>query len=118
MIRTSTLRVRSSPTRSNCPSCSGLTTFVNPAAARMLGWPAKELIGKPMHALLHHTRPDGSAFPREECPIYAAFRDGKTYTVDDEDSGVKTAPAFRWSTSVRRSETTATCAAPSWSFAT
>ena len=64
--------------------CSGLTTFVNPAAAEMLGWPAEELIGKPMHSLLHHTRPDGSAFPREECPIYAAFRDGQTRTVDDE----------------------------------
>ena len=63
---------------------NGLTTFVNPAAAEMLGWPAEDLIGKPMHALLHHTRPDGSAFPREECPIYAAFRDGQTRTVDDE----------------------------------
>ena len=64
--------------------CSGLTTFVNPAAAEMLGWPAEELIGKPMHALLHHTRADGSPFPRRECPIYAAFKDGQTRTVDDE----------------------------------
>ncbi len=64
--------------------CSGLTTFVNPAATEMLGWPADDLIGKPMHVLLHHTRPDGSAFPREECPIYAAFKDGLTHTVDDE----------------------------------
>ncbi len=45
--------------------CSGLTTFVNPAAAEMLGWPAGDLIGKPMHTLLHHTRPDarGKAEP-------------------------------------------------------
>ena len=64
--------------------CNGLTTFVNPAAAEMLGWPAEELIGEPMHALLHHTRPDGSTFPREECPIYAAFKDGQTRMVDDE----------------------------------
>ena len=46
----------------------GHTTFVNPAAARMLGWDAGELVGRPMHALLHHTRPDGSPFPREACP--------------------------------------------------
>ena len=64
--------------------CEGLTTFVNPAAAEMLGWPAAELTGKPMHALLHHTRADGSPFPRHECPIYAAFKDGRTHSVDDE----------------------------------
>ena len=37
--------------------CQGLTTFVNPAAARMLGWPVEELIGRDMHATLHgHAR--------------------------------------------------------------
>ena len=55
----------------------GLTTFVNPAAAQLLGWPVQELIGQPMHAVLHHTRPDGTPYPREECPIYAAFKDGR-----------------------------------------
>ena len=64
--------------------CDGNTTFVNPAAAAMLGWKADALIGQPMHPLLHHTRPDGSAFPREECPIYAAFKDGAVHHVDDE----------------------------------
>ena len=64
--------------------CEGKTTFVNPAAARMLGWEADALIGQPMHALLHHTRPDGSAFPREECPIYAAIKDGAVHHVEDE----------------------------------
>ena len=61
----------------------GLTTFVNPAAARMLGRGADELIGQPMHAVLHHKRPDGSPYPREECPIYAAFKDGQVHFVDD-----------------------------------
>ncbi|MDX8411433.1 MAG: sigma 54-interacting transcriptional regulator [Mariprofundaceae bacterium] len=62
----------------------GNTTFVNPAAADMLGWEADALIGQPMHALLHHTKPDGSPFPKEECPIYAAFMDGAVHHVDDE----------------------------------
>ena len=62
----------------------GKTTFVNPAAATMLGWEAEELIGQPMHTVLHHTKPDGGPFPREECPIYAAFNDGKVHRVDDE----------------------------------
>ena len=64
--------------------CEGKTTFLNPAAAHMLGFEREALIGQPMHALLHHTRPDGSPFPREECPIYAAFKDGAVHHVDDE----------------------------------
>ncbi len=62
----------------------GNTTFCNPAAARMIGYEIKELIGKPQHAILHHSRPDGSPYPRNECPIYAAFKDGMTHHVIDE----------------------------------
>ena len=62
----------------------GITTFVNPAAARMLGWEAEDLIGQPMHKLHHHSHPDGSHYPREECPIYAAFKDGVVHEVCDE----------------------------------
>ena len=63
---------------------NGHTTFVNPAAAKMLGWTAEELIGQPMHSVLHHSYPDGTPYPREACPIYAAFKDGTTYEVADE----------------------------------
>ena len=63
---------------------NGNTTFLNPAAAKMIGWEVAELIGKPRHAVLHHSRPDGSPYPREECPIYAAFKDGSVHFVDDE----------------------------------
>ena len=62
----------------------GLTTFVNPAAARLLGWPVDELLEQPMHALLHHTHADGSSYPRDTCPIYAAFKDGQAHHVQDE----------------------------------
>ncbi|MFQ5640529.1 MAG: sigma 54-interacting transcriptional regulator [bacterium] len=63
---------------------NGNTTFVNPAAAQMLGWQADSLLDKPQHAVIHHTRPDGAPYPREECPIYAAFKDGRVHTVNDE----------------------------------
>ena len=47
----------------------GLTTFVNPAAAEMLGWEPDELLGKSQHAVIHHTHPDGSAYEAVNCPI-------------------------------------------------
>ncbi|MFT4578688.1 MAG: PAS domain S-box-containing protein [Nitrospinales bacterium] len=62
----------------------GTTTFVNHAAEKMTGYSAQEIIGKPQHKLLHHTKPDGSDYPREECPIYAAFNDGKVHKVSNE----------------------------------
>ena len=62
----------------------GNVTFVNPAASHMTGWSTQELLGRPMHNLLHHTKPDGTPYPSEECPIYAAFTTGTTHSRDDE----------------------------------
>ncbi len=62
----------------------GRMTFINPAGARLIGWPAEELIGKPQHAVLHHTHADGTPYPHEECPIQAALSDGAVHHVDDE----------------------------------
>ncbi|MDR9498818.1 MAG: sigma 54-interacting transcriptional regulator [Hydrogenovibrio sp.] len=63
---------------------NGLTTFVNPAAERILGWKADELTGKNMHDLIHHSHPDGSQYDGHQCHIYAAFRDGDVRHVDNE----------------------------------
>ncbi len=62
----------------------GRTTFANTAAARMLGYDLKELVGIPMHATVHHTRSDGSPYPREFCPMYAAFKDGAIHNIENE----------------------------------
>ena len=50
----------------------GVVTFINPRACAMLGYREDELIGKTMHSVVHHSRRDGSIFPREECPIHCA----------------------------------------------
>lgn len=62
----------------------GTTTFVNPAAQRMLGYSAAELVGENMHRVLHHTHADGSHYPVGDCPIYAAFKDGAVHQVQNE----------------------------------
>jgi PAS domain S-box-containing protein len=62
----------------------GRTTFVNPAAAQLLGRSAEELRGQIAHDLVHHTRRDGTPYPREECPISRAGRDGVVLRRDDE----------------------------------
>ncbi|MDJ0705633.1 MAG: PAS domain-containing sensor histidine kinase [Leptolyngbyaceae cyanobacterium MO_188.B28] len=63
---------------------NGNVTFVNPAAAAMINWPMEKLIGQSMHAVLHHSHPDGSPYPREACPIYAAFQDGSVRRITHE----------------------------------
>lgn len=63
---------------------NGRHTFVNPAAAALLGYDLQELIGQPSHSLWHHTKADGSSYPKEECPIYGAYKDGLVHQGDDE----------------------------------
>jgi PAS domain S-box-containing protein len=63
----------------------GRCTFANPSCARLLGYNhPDELFGRNMHRLVHHTRPDGTPYPIEECPMYSVFLDGEGVHVDDE----------------------------------
>lgn len=62
----------------------GRVTFANAAAERILGWKTGNILGKKSHDLHHHSYPDGSNYPREQCPIYAALKDGKVHSVDNE----------------------------------
>jgi PAS domain S-box-containing protein len=63
---------------------NGRIQFVNPAACRMLGFSAEEMIGQPSHELIHHRHADGREYPKEECPMYAAYTRGETSHIDNE----------------------------------
>jgi len=62
----------------------GRCTFVNRAAARMVGYAPEELLGKNMHTLTHYRRPDGSPYPEEECPVHRASSVGRGIRAQDE----------------------------------
>ena len=53
----------------------GRCTFINPAALQMLGYKLEEVIGRDLHAIVHHTRADGTPYPSDESPIRNAVRE-------------------------------------------
>jgi two-component system, sensor histidine kinase and response regulator len=64
---------------------NGICTFSNPSCLRLLGYKHEtDLLGKNVHEMIHHTRPDGRPYPNAECQIYRAFRIGKDTHVEDE----------------------------------
>jgi PAS domain S-box-containing protein len=51
----------------------GRGTFANHASERVSGFKPEELIGQVLHEKVHHTHPDGTPFPIEECPLDRAL---------------------------------------------
>ncbi len=64
--------------------CDGRTTFGNAASTEILGWQVDEVRGQSAHDIHHHSHADGAPYPRQECPIYAALKDGEIHRVDSE----------------------------------
>ncbi len=64
---------------------NGNCTFANAACLKMTGYEHEEdLLGKHIHTLIHHTRPDGTIYPASECRMYKALRDANGTHVRDE----------------------------------
>ncbi len=62
----------------------GYITFINPAACKMLGYQAQQVIGRSAHTIFHHRRADGSDYPVEDCHCHNAMHSGQEVRVDDE----------------------------------
>ncbi|MFE6178141.1 PAS domain-containing protein [Streptomyces sp. NPDC056464] len=59
----------------------GRIVLVNPAAAQILGYRASDLGGRELHALVLHSRTDGSPFPYEESALADTLRSGRKHRV-------------------------------------
>jgi PAS domain S-box-containing protein len=59
-------------------------SFINPAGCRMLGLTSEQVVGRSPHDLFHHSTPEGTPYPKTECPVLMALRQGRETRVDDE----------------------------------
>jgi PAS domain S-box-containing protein len=63
---------------------AGRCTFINKAALDMLGYLHEEVLGRNMHALIHHTYPDGTPYPESACPLLQTLESGRPMQLDNE----------------------------------
>lgn len=62
----------------------GHITFINPAAAHMLGYEMEELQGRDIRSLMPNTLSGGTLYDFELSPIAEALKTGRTHQVSDE----------------------------------
>ncbi|HEY2989219.1 MAG TPA: GAF domain-containing protein [Candidatus Binatia bacterium] len=62
----------------------GKITFVNSAAAQMMGSKGRYITGRSMDEVVRHACPDGSLFSNATSPILLSMREGNSYHAVDE----------------------------------
>jgi PAS domain S-box-containing protein len=62
----------------------GVCIFVNRSGAFMLGFTPDELVGVPLHPLIHYMRADGSYLPADQSPLIKVARDGLPQLVEED----------------------------------
>lgn len=62
----------------------GNCTFINRATCELVGYRPDEALGRNMHDLIHHHKPDGSLYPVDQCPVFRSFHKGEGCCIDTE----------------------------------
>lgn len=62
----------------------GVCLFANKAAALLFDLRLEDLVGSDVHALIHHSRPDGTPLDSEDCPIRQALQSKRAGSVDQD----------------------------------
>ena len=62
----------------------GNCTFINRATCELVGYRPDEALGRNMHDLIHHHKPDGSVYPMDQCPVFRMFQKGEGWCTDTE----------------------------------
>ncbi|CAK0756029.1 diguanylate cyclase [Gammaproteobacteria bacterium] len=64
---------------------NGRCTFINHSGLTFLGFSStEEVIGREMHALIHHTRSNGTAYPLSECLAHGPSHQDQTLAVTED----------------------------------
>jgi len=72
----------------------GTCILANRSANRLLGYEPGELIGRHVHATMHHTKGDGHPYPASECRICPAEQAGQTVRTSDNLFWTKSGTSF------------------------
>ncbi|MBF0613267.1 MAG: response regulator, partial [Magnetococcales bacterium] len=62
----------------------GRLTFINQEAQRMLGYQEDELLGKPIHNVIHYQNAQGEPIAHESCPVLQTMLTGQIYRVVED----------------------------------
>jgi PAS domain S-box-containing protein len=65
-------------------SAKGDVAFINIAASKFLQYDSDEIIGLPIHHMIHHSKPDGETYSKDDCPILKIVNDGTPLEGTDE----------------------------------
>jgi len=72
----------------------GIVKEVNTVALDALGWTEEEFVGQHLHDTIHHSQDDGSEYPYDFCPLFAAIEDGSSHHVDGDVFWQKNGSSF------------------------
>ena len=62
-------------------------TFINPAAASLLGMDPRAIVGKKLGQVVHHLATDGTQLPDDDSPILAPLKDRQAHQATDQIFG-------------------------------